>query len=178
MQTLTELTGRTADHIDDARAQVRAGDLAPIKELLYDSALLLHGAALASVQMANMCAGFPDKNVQTALNAVEAVQKIFQTLAEHDDTNRLSTIGASLFQENLERIMRYIARKGGKVYRAELLTSRVIQGNAIDYDRHLAALVNTGYLSETHTGRRKETSYMIISSEQPLIEVYGGTQSN
>lgn len=172
MQTLTELTGRTADQIDSAREQVRAGELAPIKELLYDSALLLHGAALASVQMALMCPGIPPKNVDCALKAVEAVQKIFQTLAEHDDTNRLSTIGASLFQENLEKIMRYILRKGGKVYRAELLTSRVIQGNAVDYQKHIAALVDAGYLSETHTGRRKETAYMIITNEQPLIEVY------
>lgn len=176
MQIISELTGRSPEQIEGGRAAARAGDLAPIKELLYDSALLLHGAALASVQMANMCAGFPDKNVQTALKAVEAVQKIFVTLADHDHTNRLSTIGASLFQENLERIMRYIARKGGRVYRAELLTSRVIAGNAIDYDKHLAALVDAGYLSETHTGRRKETAYMIIPSEQPLIEVYDGAE--
>ncbi|MFA6899685.1 MAG: hypothetical protein WC256_05690, partial [Desulfurivibrionaceae bacterium] len=81
-------------------------------------------------------------------------------------------ISGNLFTENLERIMKYIARKGGRVVRCDLLTSRVIQGNAIDYDRHLAALVDAGYLSETHTGRRKETSYMIIPSEQPMLEVY------
>ncbi len=174
MQLLTELTGRTIDQIEEGRAAAAAGDLTPIKELLYDSALLLHGAALTAVNMANHCVGFPDKNVQTALNAIEAMQKIFGTLAEHDDTNRLSTISGNLFQENLERIMRYIARKGGKVQRHVLLTSRVIRGNAIDYDRHLAALVDAGYLLETHTGRRKETTYMIIPSDQPLIEVGAG----
>lgn len=174
MQTLTELTGRTADQIDSAREQVRAGELAPIKELLYDSALLLHGAALASVQMALMCPGFPPKNVDCALKAVEAVQKIFQTFAEYDDTNRLSTIGASLFQENLEKITRYIARKNGKVFRAELLTSRVIKGTAIDYDRHIVALIDAGYLSEISTGRRKETVYSLNLPEGPaLIEVQG-----
>ncbi|MFA6498005.1 MAG: hypothetical protein WCV64_01580 [Desulfurivibrionaceae bacterium] len=172
MQLLTELTGRTIEQIEEGRAAAAAGDLMPIKALLYDSALLLHGAALAAVNMARHCVGFPDKNIQTALNSIEAMQKIFVTLAEHDDTNRLSTISGNLFTENLERIMKYIARKGGRVVRCDLLTSRVIQGNAIDYDRHLAALVDAGYLSETHTGRRKETSYMIIPSEQPMLEVY------
>lgn len=172
MQTLTELTGRTREQIIEAREQVRAGDLAPIKELLFDSALLLHGAALAAVQMAGMSAGFPAKNVDTALKAVEACKEIFITLSEHSNTNRLSTIASNVFQDNLERIMNYIARKGGKVYRYELLTSRVIQGNAIDYDKHLAALVGAGYISETSTGRRKETTYFLaIPSAPALIEV-------
>lgn len=175
MQTLIELSGKTIEEINEARAAARVGDLTPLKELLYDSALLLHGAALASVNMGSHCAGFPDKHVQTALNAIEAVQKIFETLAEHSDTNRLSTIASNLFQENLERIMNYIARKNGKVYRYELLTSRVIQGNAIDYDKHLASLIDAGFLSETHTGRRKETTYyMTTPSAPPLIEITDG----
>lgn len=170
---ITELTGRTKKQIDEARAQAGAGDLAPLKELLYDSALLLHGAALASVRMAKMCIGFPDKHVQTALNAVEAVQKIFITLAEHSDTNRLSAIAGNLFQDNLERIMAYIARKGGKIYRSDLLTSRVIQGNAIEYQKHLAALVDAGYLTETQTGRKKEIVYFLtVPNDPPLIEVF------
>lgn len=176
MQIISELTGKSPEQIEEGRAAARAGDLTPIKELLYESALLLHGAALAAVNMARHCVGFPDKNIQTALNSIEAIQKIFVTLAEHDDTNKISAIGANLFQKNLERIMRYIARKGGKIYRYELLTSRVISGNSIDYDRHLAALVDAGYLSETHTGRRKETTYLIIPSDQALLEVYGGAK--
>lgn len=171
MQLLSELSNRTTEQIESARDQVRSGDLAPIKELLFDSALLLHGAALASVQMASMCAGFPDKNVQTALKAVEAVQKIFQTLAEHSGTNCLTTISTNLFQENLEKIMRYIARKGGKVYRAELLTSRVISGNAIDYDKHIASLVDAGFIATVTTGRRKETAYFLNLGTAPAIEM-------
>jgi hypothetical protein len=40
-----------------------------------------------------------------------------------------------------------------------LLTSRVIQGNAIDHDKHLAALLDAGFLVENITGRRKDTTY-------------------
>lgn len=172
MRLASESTGRTVEQINEARMQVRAGDLTPIKELLYDSALLLHGAAVTSVTMANLCPGFPAKHIDVALKAVDACQKIFFTLAEHSDTNRLSTIAGNLFQENLERIMNYIARKGGKIYRYELLTSRVIGGNAIEYDKHLAALIDAGFLSANQTGRRKEITYfMATPDEQPLIEV-------
>jgi len=37
--------------------------------------------------------------------------------------------------------MNYIARKGGKIQHHVLLTSRVIPGNAIDYDRITAKAV-------------------------------------
>jgi hypothetical protein len=176
IETLSVLTGRSADQIESAKEQVRAGDLTPVKELLFDSALLLHGAAFSAVKMAHASIGFPDKNIRTALSAIEAVQKIFETLAKHDDKNRLSTISISLFQENLERITRYIARKGGRVMRHELLTSRVIQGTAIDYDRHLVALIDAGYLLEISTGRRKEIVYSLNLPDGPhLIEVQGTT---
>ncbi len=128
----------------------------PIKELLFDSALLLHGAALAAVQMASMSAGFPAKNVDTALRAVEACREIFMTLAEHSDTNRLSTIASNVFQDNLERIMAYIARKGGKVYRYELLTSRVIQATLSTMTNTLPPLLMRGtFQKPTPAGGRK-----------------------
>lgn len=171
LERIEELARRTPDQIALARAQVRDGDLAPIKELLYDSALLLHDAALASITMAHLCTGFPAKNTESALKAVEVIKQIFITLAEHDDTNRLSSISASLFQENLERIMRYIARKGGKVFRHDLLTSRVIQGNALDYDKHLAALIDAGYLAANQPGRLKDLTYILVIHDTPMIEV-------
>ncbi len=168
---IEELASRTPDQIAQARAQVRDGDLSPVKELLYDSALLLHDAALAAITMAHLRTEFPAKYTDSALKAVEAVRQIFITLAEHDDSNRLSSISASLFQENLEKIMRYIARKGGKVLRHDLLTSRVIQANALDYDKHLAALIDAGYLAANQTGRMKDLAYFLIVPDAPMIEV-------
>lgn len=64
-------------------------------------------------------------------------------------------IAGNIFQENLEKIMNYIARKGGRILRDELMASRVIKGTAIDY----VALIDAGFVSEIQSGRWKDTRY-------------------
>lgn len=164
-----KIMARSADQVQEARALVRSGDIGPVRELLYDSALMLFERARKIVMMP-VSFGIIDE--------VAAIKEIFVTLDEHSDTNRLSGIASSLFQSNLEKIMQYISRKGGKVYRYELLTSRVIQGAALDYDKHIAALIDSGYISATQPGHKKEITYSIIPAESPLIEVFASDKAD
>ena len=116
------------EKVEADRAKVVAGELAPIREMLYDSAILLRTTVLAVMRTATIGDRDLAKKVAAAVMAAKGVKEIFITLAEHSSTDTLGGIASTVFQDNLQRIMKYICRKGGVVKRYELLSSRVIQG--------------------------------------------------
>jgi len=100
-------------------------------------------------------------NFRPAKEAIELCRQLYVTLAEYSDTARFSRITATLLRNNQERILNYIARKGGSVTRHELLASRVIQGGAKDYEKCLNGLIEEGILIEIENSRKSEFVYKV-----------------
>ena len=112
------------------------------------------------------CLSFDSGRVGTArslaeLEALELVRQLYITLAEYSDTARFSRITATFLRLNQERILTYIAKKGGSITRHELLASHVIQGGAKDYENCLNGLVEEGLLIEIEHARKSEFIYKI-----------------
>lgn len=164
--TLAGIANRSESDLDEDRDLVRNGDPGPIRDMLYDAALTIHSTAIASVLMVP----YSPTRIEMAMRAVNALLKIHETIAK-DNLSDLRKIPETLFHERCLKIMNYIARKGGAVYRFELLASRVLAGTGKEYDQCVNALIDAGHISQRSAGKRKDTVYSLAMGDQPQLVV-------
>jgi len=73
-------------------------------------------------------------------------------------------LGESENQRKCRMVLEYIAKKGGKAARKDILASKTLRGGAKDYDYILETLQETGQIDVVEKEKKTDREYSIISS--------------
>ena len=102
----------------------------------------------------------PDVNL-ISLEAIVAAAELVEHAVKSTLHLLQSTLGESEFQRNCRRILQLIAKRGGQAQRRQIIASKLLPGGTKEYDEVLEALIESGQITLTDTGKKLDWIYSL-----------------